>query len=78
VFTFIIGVTVNLLIPFASGIGGVPGRYLYPLLPVFAFLIMFGIDRLFSRERAQYVAELMLAWMIFFEALNILAYVKIF
>lgn len=77
VFAFIIGVTVNLLIPFASGIGGVPGRYLYPLLPVFAFLIMFGIDRLFSRERAQYVAELMLAWMIFFEALNILAYIKI-
>lgn len=76
VFVFVIGVTVNLLIPFASGIGGVPGRYLYPLIPVIAFLIVFGVDRLFRRERARFVAELMLAWMIFFEALNILGYVK--
>lgn len=76
VFTLLIGVTVNILIPFASGIGGVPGRYLYPLLPVIAFLIIFGIDRLLRRERAQFVAELMLVWMIFFEALNFLGYVK--
>jgi 4-amino-4-deoxy-L-arabinose transferase-like glycosyltransferase len=73
---FAMGVTVTILIPFASGIGGVPGRYLYPLIPVGAFLLLFGIDRLFRRERARFVAEAMLVWMIVFESLNLLAYVK--
>ncbi len=72
----VIGVAANLLIPFGSGIGGVPGRYLYPLLPVGAFLLMFGIDRLLRRERAQFMAEVLLAWMIVWESLNFLAYIQ--
>lgn len=70
------GIGVNLMIPFASGIGGVPGRYLYPLMPVLAFLLMFGIDRLLRRERALFVAELMLIWMTVWESLNFLAYIR--
>ncbi|MHB1391136.1 MAG: phospholipid carrier-dependent glycosyltransferase [Thermoleophilia bacterium] len=76
VLTFVIGVGVNLLLPFGSGIGGVPGRYLYPLMPVGAFLLMFGIDRLLKRERAQFLAELLLIWLVVWESLNFLAYVK--
>ena len=75
-FAFIISAAVSLVIPFASGIGGVPGRYLYPLMPAGAFLLMFGMDRLLRRERALFLAELMLAWMVFWESLNFLAYVK--
>ena len=73
---FLTGVAVNLLIPFGSGIGGVPGRYLYPLLPALAFLLMFGIDRLLRRERAQFLAEVLLVWMVLWESFNFLAYVK--
>ena len=73
---FVIGVAVNLLIPFGSGIGGVPGRYLYPLLPVGAFLLLFGIDRLLRRERARFVAEVLLVWMVVWESLNFLAYIQ--
>lgn len=70
------GTAVNLLIPFGSGIGGVPGRYLYPLLPAGAFLLVFGIDRLLRRERALFVAEALLIWMIVWETLNFLAYIQ--
>lgn len=76
VFAFVIGVAVNLVLPFGSGIGGVPGRYLYALMPVGAFLLMFGIDRLLRRERALFLAELLLMWMVVWESLNFLAYVK--
>ncbi len=73
---FVVGVAAILLMPFGSGIGGVPGRYLYPLLPAGAFLLMFGIDRLLRRERAQFFSELMLVWMILWESLNFLAYIR--
>ncbi len=73
---FVVGVAANLLMPFGSGIGGVPGRYLYPLLPAGAFLLMFGIDRLLRRERARFFSELMLVWMILWESLNFLVYIR--
>ncbi len=73
---FFVGVASNLLMPFGSGIGGVPGRYLYPLLPAAAFLLMFGIDRLLRRERAQFLSELFLVWMVLWESLNFLAYIR--
>ncbi len=72
----VVGIVGTLLIPFASGIGGVPGRYLYPVLPVGAFFLLFGIDRLLRRERAQFMAELLLVWMIFWESLSLLAYIQ--
>lgn len=75
-FAFLIGIAVSLMIPFASGIGGVPGRYLYSLMPLGAFLLMFGIDRLLRRERALFLAELTLVWMTVWESLNFLAYIK--
>ncbi len=75
--TFVIGVGINLLLPFISGIGGVPGRYLYPLLPVAAFLIIFGIDRLLRRERARFLAEALLVWMVVWESFNLLAYIQV-
>lgn len=74
---FLIGLGVNLLLPFLSGIGGVPGRYLYPLLPAGAFLLMFGVDRLLRRERARFLAETFLVWMVFWEVINFVTYVKI-
>ena len=73
---FVIGVAVNLFIPFGSGIGGVPGRYLYPLLPVGCFLLVFGIDRLLRRRRALFFAEVLLVWMLVWESLNFLAYIR--
>ena len=73
---FVIGVAINLFMPFGSGIGGVPGRYLYPMIPVSMFLILFGIDRLLRRERAQFVAEALLAWMVVWESINFLAYLQ--
>lgn len=76
ILTFVISAAISLVIPFGSGIGGVPGRYLYPLMPVGAFLLVFGLDRMLRRERALFLAELMLAWMIVWESLNFLAYVK--
>ena len=76
VLALLIGVIINLMLPFASGIGGVPGRYLYPLLPVVAFLLVFGIDRLLRRERARFVAEAMLLWMVVWESLNFLSYLQ--
>ncbi|MHB1464111.1 MAG: DUF2142 domain-containing protein [Thermoleophilia bacterium] len=76
VLALVIGVSVNLMLPFGSGIGGVPGRYLYPLLPVIAFLLIFGIDRLLRRERARFLAEGMLVWMVLWEALNFVAYIQ--
>ncbi|MBE0429924.1 MAG: glycosyltransferase family 39 protein [Thermoleophilia bacterium] len=75
-FALLIGVAVNLVIPFMSGIGGVPGRYLYPLMPVIAFLLVFGIDRLLRRERARFVVETLLVWIIVWESINVLSYVK--
>ncbi len=75
--TFVLGVGINLLMPFASGIGGVPGRYLYPLLPTAAFLLLFGIDRLLRRERARFLAEAFLVWMIVWESFNLLAYIQV-
>ncbi|RJQ42563.1 MAG: hypothetical protein C4534_10135 [Gaiellales bacterium] len=75
-FTFIIGFAVNLLLPFGSGIGGVPGRYLYPLIPVIAFLLVFGIDRLLRRERAIFFAQLLLVWLVLFESISLLAWFK--
>jgi 4-amino-4-deoxy-L-arabinose transferase-like glycosyltransferase len=74
---FLIGLAVNLLLPFASGIGGVPGRYLYPLLPAGAFLLTFGLDRLIRRDRARFLAEIFLVWMVFWEAINFVTYIKI-
>ncbi len=71
------GLVVELLLPFASGIGGVPGRYLYPLLPAGAFLLVLGLDRLLRRERARFAAEALLLWMVAFETVNFLAYVKV-
>jgi 4-amino-4-deoxy-L-arabinose transferase-like glycosyltransferase len=76
VVAFVIGVAFNLLIPFGSGIGGVPGRYLYPLLPVGAALLLFGIDRLLGRERARFTTEVLLVWMVVWESLNFLAYIQ--
>jgi 4-amino-4-deoxy-L-arabinose transferase-like glycosyltransferase len=76
VFTFIIGFAVNLVLPFGSGIGGVPGRYLYPLIPVIAFLLVFGIDRLFRRERALFIAEALLVWLVVFETVNFLSWLQ--
>ncbi len=73
---FAIGALVIILIPFGSGIGGVPGRYLYPLLPMGTFLLMFGIDRLLWRERARFMAEALLLWMVVWESLNFLAYIR--
>ncbi|MHB1381332.1 MAG: hypothetical protein ACYCXJ_03800 [Thermoleophilia bacterium] len=75
-FTFIIGFAVSLVLPFGSGIGGVPGRYLYPLIPVIAFLLVFGIDRLFRRERAVFFAQVLLVWMVVLHAVNVLAWMK--
>ncbi|MHB8792603.1 MAG: glycosyltransferase family 39 protein [Thermoleophilia bacterium] len=72
---FVIGVAVTLLIPFGSGIGGVPGRYLYPLLPLGTVLLMFGMKRLLGR-RALFVSELLLVWMVLWESLNLLAYIQ--
>lgn len=76
VFTFIIGFAVNLVLPFGSGIGGVPGRYLYPLIPVIAFLLVFGIDRLFRRERGIFFAQALLVWLVVCESVNLLAWFK--
>ncbi len=73
---FVIGVAVNLFIPFGSGIGGVPGRYLYTLLPVGCFLLIFGIDRLLRRRRALFFTEVLLVWMLVWESLNFLAYIR--
>lgn len=73
---FVIGVAVNLFIPFGSGIGGVPGRYFYTLLPVGCFLLIFGIDRLLRRRRALFFAEVLLVWMLVWESLNFLAYIR--
>ena len=73
---FLIGAAVTLLIPFGSGIGGVPGRYLYPLIPVVSVLIMFGIERLLGSRRAIFVSELLLVWMVVWESLNFLAYIQ--
>ena len=76
VFTFVIGFAVNLVLPFGSGIGGVPGRYLYPLIPVIAFLLVFGIDRLLRRERATFFAQVLLVWLVVFETISLLAWLK--
>jgi len=73
---FVIGAAVTALIPFGSGIGGVPGRYFYPLLPVGSVLLMFGIERLLGRRRALFVSELLLVWMVVWESLNLLAYIQ--
>ncbi|MDO8736765.1 MAG: phospholipid carrier-dependent glycosyltransferase, partial [Thermoleophilia bacterium] len=73
---FVIGAAVTLLIPFGSGIGGVPGRYLYPLLPVGSVLLIFGIEQLLGRRRALFVSELMLVWLVVWESLNQLAYIQ--
>ena len=75
-FTFVWGVGINLMIPFASGIGGVPGRYLYPLLPTGAFLLLFGVERLLGRERGRFMAELFLVWLVVWESINFLAYIQ--
>ncbi|MBI5870049.1 MAG: hypothetical protein HZB44_03685 [Actinobacteria bacterium] len=72
---FVIGVAVTLLIPFGSGIGGVPGRYLYPLLPLGSVLLIFGLERLLGR-RAYFVCELLLVWMVVWESFNFLAYIQ--
>lgn len=74
--TLIMGVAINMLLPFASGIGGVPGRYLYPLLPTTTFLLLFGIDRLLRRERALFLAEAFMVWIVVWESINILSYIK--
>lgn len=76
-FAFLVGLAINMLLPFASGIGGVPGRYLYPLLPAGAFLLTFGIDRLLRRERARFLTEAFLVWMVVWETVNFITYVKI-
>lgn len=76
VFTFIIGFAVSLVLPFGSGIGGVPGRYLYPLIPVIAFLLVFGVDRLFRRERAVFFAQVLLVWLVIAETVNLLAWYR--
>lgn len=73
---FGLGVGVNLLLPFGSGIGGVPGRYLYPVMPTGLFLILFGIDRLLRRGRARFMAEALLVWMVVWESVNFLAYIQ--
>lgn len=72
---FVIGVAVTLLIPFGSGIGGVPGRYLYPLLPLGSVLLVFGLERLLGR-RAYFVCELLLVWIVVWESFNFLAYIQ--
>ncbi|MHB9111838.1 MAG: DUF2142 domain-containing protein [Thermoleophilia bacterium] len=72
---FVIGIAMTLLIPFGSGIGGVPGRYLYPLLPLGSVLLVFGMERLLGR-RAYFVSELLLAWMVVWESFNFLAYIQ--
>jgi hypothetical protein len=64
------------VLPFGSGIGGVPGRYLYPLIPVISFLLVFGIDRLLRRERALFFAELLLVWLVVFETVNFLTWLQ--
>ncbi len=76
-FTFIWGAGISLLLPFASGIGGVPGRYLYPLLPAAAFLMLFGVESLLGRTRARFLAELSLVWLIVWEAIDFLAYLQV-
>jgi len=73
---FIVGLAINLLLPFGSGIGGVPGRYLYPIMPAMAFLLMFGVERLLGREKARFLVEIMLVWLIVWESLNLLAYTQ--
>ncbi|MFA6001955.1 MAG: glycosyltransferase family 39 protein [Thermoleophilia bacterium] len=73
---FIMGLAVNMLLPFGSGIGGVPGRYLYPVMPAMAFLLMFGVQRLLSREKARFLVEITLVWLIVWESLNLLAYIQ--
>lgn len=75
-FTFVWAVGVNLIVPFASGIGGVPGRYLYPLLPAGAFLLLFGLERLLERQRARFLAEIFLVWIVIWESVNFLAYIQ--
>lgn len=73
---FILGLAISLLLPFGSGIGGVPGRYLYPLMPAMAFLLMFGVERLLGRLKARFMVEIMLVWLIVWESLNLLAYTQ--
>lgn len=73
---FILGLAINLLLPFGSGIGGVPGRYLYPIMPAMAFLLMFGVERLLGREKARFLVEIMLVWLIAWESLNLLAFTQ--
>jgi len=73
---FVVGVAFNLLIPFGSGIGGIPGRYLYPLIPAAAFLLVFGMEQMLARERARFMAEVLLVWMVVWESLNFLAYIQ--
>lgn len=73
---FILGIAINIVLPFVSGIGGVPGRYLYPLLPAVAFLLVFGIDRLLRREQARFLCEAFLVWLIIWESVNMLAYIQ--
>ncbi|MHB8859337.1 MAG: glycosyltransferase family 39 protein [Thermoleophilia bacterium] len=76
VLAFVVGALVTVLIPFGSGIGGVPGRYLYPLLPLGAFLLLFGIERLLERDRARFMVEALLVWMVIWESLNFLAFIQ--
>lgn len=76
VLAFVVGAAVTVLIPFGSGIGGVPGRYLYPLLPLGAFLLLFGIERLLQRKRARFMVEMLLVWLFIWESLNFLAYIQ--
>lgn len=73
---FVLGVAISLFLPFGSGIGGVPGRYLYPIMPLSMFLILFGIDRLLRYERARFLAETLLVWMVVWESINFLAYLQ--
>lgn len=72
----VLGAAVNLFLPYGSGIGGVPGRYLYPLMPTVTFLILFGIDRLLRRQQARFVAEILLVWIVVWQSINILAYIQ--
>ena len=73
--TLALGIACTVAIPFGSGIGGVPGRYLYPLLPAAAFVLLFGVEWLLRRERAQFMAELLIVWMVFWESLSFIGYV---
>jgi len=73
---FVIGAGVTILIPFGSGIGGVPGRYLYSLLPVGLVLLLYGMEQLLGSRRARFVSELMLVWLVIWESVNFLAYVQ--